>query len=90
MYFKLTMVKQFFHKKYDKRKFDHIKGVGFKFDTASSRTDNKNELYYDGQPLDIEFTNIEQLLTFVKKYGQCIIKVDCDDNNLITILNDYL
>ena len=88
MKFKLTMVKCFFHKKYDKLKFDAIKDLNFKID---NKQNHKDVLYYNGDPLDIELETLDELIEFVKKHGQCMISTRLDNDKVeITIVNDHM
>ena len=88
------MVKRFFHKKYDKLKYDTIKKLGFEMTKSSSsllynEKEIKNVKYYNGDTIELNLNSLDDLVNFVKNYGACMISTR-NDEVLITIINDYM
>lgn len=57
-----------------------LQELGFEF----KKSDMKDKFYIKDKLVEIEVTSLEELISFIKKYGQIIL-----DENSIEIYNDY-
>jgi hypothetical protein len=80
MKYKLTLKQHVFNKVLwsDHEKIERLEKLGF---TLNEDKDEANIYHYDNQPLDIEFTTIEQLQTFLKQNGSFTMKTEYDKHD---------